>query len=102
MYLIPAFNTDFVRALETTQTKGMITVLHDLDTVSIHQLQTRLLSAVIHQSPTLQGYYTVKTLEQIIEQKVAKPLPTVEIDHNLVLTENRDLIQGILATRLMH
>jgi LacI family transcriptional regulator len=102
MYLIPAFNTDFVRALETTQTKGMITVLHDLDTVSLHQLQTRLLSAVIHQSPTLQGYYTVKTLEQIIEQKVTEPLPTVEIDHNLVLTENRDLIQGILATRLMH
>ncbi len=101
MYLIPAFNTDFLHALETVPIHNTITILHDLDSDAITHLKTRLLSAVIDQSPTLQGYYTVMTLEKIIESKQQILLPSIQIDHNLVLSENRDLIHGLIATKLM-
>lgn len=101
MYLIPAFNTDFLHALEAVGMSGTITVLHDLDSTATLHLKTRLLSAVIDQSPTLQGYYTVLALEKILESKNLVELPTLQIDHNLVLTENRSLIHGLAAARLM-
>jgi len=101
MYLIPAFNTNFLHALETVGMQNTITVLHDLDSTATLHLKTRLLSAVIDQSPTLQGYYTVLALEKILESKRKVELPTLQIDHNLVLTENRSLIHGLAAARLM-
>ncbi len=101
MYLIPAFNTDFLHALDATGVHDTITVLHDLDSAALYHLKTRLLSAVIDQSPTLQGYYTVMALEKILESKQPADLPLIQIDHNLVLTENRNLIHGLSAARLM-
>ncbi len=101
MYLIPAFNTDFLHALETVGIQNTITVLHDLDSTALYHLKTRLLSAVIDQSPTLQGYYTVLALEKILESKQQRELPTIQIDHNLVLSENRSLIHGLTAARFM-
>lgn len=101
MYLIPAFNTDFLHALDAAGVHDTITVLHDLDSAALYHLKTRLLSAVIDQSPTLQGYYTVMALEKILESKQPADLPLIQIDHNLVLTENRNLIHGLSAARLM-
>jgi LacI family transcriptional regulator len=101
MYLIPAFNTDFLHTLDAAGVHDTITVLHDLDSTALYHLKTRLLSAVIDQSPTLQGYYTVMALEKILESKQPANLPLIQIDHNLVLTENRNLIHGLSAARLM-
>ncbi|MGE4584327.1 MAG: LacI family DNA-binding transcriptional regulator [Sphaerochaeta sp.] len=100
MYLIPAFNTEFLKALETVDTSALITVVHDLDHAATRHLKTRVLSAVIDQSPTLQGYYTVMALERTIESAQPKHLAQLSIDHNLILSENRSLIQGLLAAKL--
>lgn len=91
VYLIPAFNAVFLRALEKLAYQRTLTLLHDIDTTALRHLETRLLSAVVYQNPILQGYYTVKTLEHILESKGEAPLKDVEIVHNLVLAENRNL-----------
>lgn len=75
--------------------------LHDTDSSAIMHLQTRMLSAVVYQSPILQGYYTVMALEQILESKEKNPIPNMEIMHTLVLAENSDLIQKQNALRLI-
>lgn len=100
IYFPPAFNTEFLNALEAVKNPNIITVLHDLDSKAIHHLKTRLLSAVIDQSPTLQGYYAVKVLEKIIESKDLTDLSVQQIDHNLVLAENNNLIHGLLSVHM--
>lgn len=101
IYLIPAFNTDFLSALNQIDAKDTVTILHDLDSNAMHDLDTHQLSAVVHQSPELQGYYSVKALEQLIEAKDSSVLPDREIVHTLVLSENKDLIQGLVSMRFL-
>ncbi len=93
VYLIPAFNTPFLEALEQLQYSSTITVLHDIDTAISRYLEHGVLTAAIYQNPVLQGYYTVKTLEQLLEGKQIEVLPDIEIVHNLILAENRELLR---------
>lgn len=101
IYMISAFNTDFLHALECLPNHDFVTILHDLDNSAIRHLKTRLLSAVIDQSPTLQGYYTVMALERIVESKGKNAIANLKLEHNLVLSENRHLIEGLIAAKLM-
>lgn len=101
IYLIPAFNTEFLSALKEIPTANVITVLHDLDSTASSYLKSRRLSAVIDQSPTLQGYYTVMTLEKLLERGPEHILPFVKVDHNLVLSENRQLIHGLIEGQFL-
>ena len=91
VYLIPAFNELFLTALEKLAFPRALTVLHDMDRSAAHHLQTGTLSAVVHQNPILQGYFAVKTLEHLLESKRPERVKDVEIVHNLVFAENRDL-----------
>jgi len=93
VYLIPAFNTVFLEALERLNYTNTITVLHDIDTTISRYLDHGILTAAIYQNPVLQGYYTVKTLEQLLEAKQPEILPDIEIVHNLILAENRELLR---------
>jgi LacI family transcriptional regulator len=94
VYLIAAFNTEFLHALEKLEYSKTITLLHDIDSSAMHHLETHLLSAVIYQNPILQGYYTVKTLEHILETNDRSPLQGVEIVSNLILSENRNFYKN--------
>lgn len=95
VYLLPAFNQIFMEAIAKLDYCRAIVVLHDIDRKSVHDLETRLLSAVIYQNPILQGYYTVKMLEHILESKEsAKRMKDIEIVHNLILAENRNLFRN--------
>ncbi len=98
VYLIPAFNAAFLAALEKFDYRNAITVLHDIDGSAVHHLETHLLTAVIHQDPILQGYYTVKTMERILESR-ERPvrLNDIELVHNLILSENRNLLRNHYA-----
>ncbi len=91
VYLIPAFNSVFLEALEALRYRSTVTVLHDLDNSAMHHLETHLLSAVIYQNPILQGYYTVKTLEHLLESNRRDRMEGIEIVSNLILAENRNL-----------
>lgn len=101
IYLIPAFNTEFLRALKEIPKSNIITILHDLDSTASSHLKSGELSAVIDQSPTLQGYYTVMTLEKLLERGSEHILPFVKVDHNLVLNENRQLIHGLIEGQFL-
>ena len=59
VYLVAAYNTQFIRALEEKSIGRRVIVLHDLDSSSNHYLEKNLLTAVVYQNPILQGYYTV-------------------------------------------
>ncbi len=91
VYLIPAFNSVFLDGLEKLGYDRTITLLHDLDSSAMHHLETHMLSAVIYQNPILQGYYTVKTLEHIVESNRRDKMEGIEIISNLILAENRNL-----------
>lgn len=92
-YLIPAINPKFVAALEAVGLGGKITVVHDFDPSAERGLDRRLVTAVIHQNPVLQGYNTVKTLERIVENGVCEPLESVEVAHNVIFAENKAVAQ---------
>ncbi|MDA3812400.1 MAG: substrate-binding domain-containing protein [Spirochaetaceae bacterium] len=94
IYLIPAFNTPFLKALEKLDFHNTITILHDIDPSATHLLQTQLLTAVIHQEPIFQGYYAVKTLEHIVGSQQRTEMEGVEIVSNLILSENRNVFQN--------
>jgi LacI family transcriptional regulator len=95
VYLIAAFNTQFIAALENCRpTRPALTLLHDLDTSSHHHLETGLLTAVIYQNPILQGYYTVKLLESILETGTDQKPAGVDIVHSVILNENKDLYRN--------
>lgn len=96
VYLIPAFNTMFLKALKATGYRNVVTILHDIDANISAYLQDGTLTAAVYQNPALQGYYAVKTLEEIVEAKITIPLQDIEIAHNLVLSENIDILNSTL------
>lgn len=89
VYLIPAINPRFLNALEKADYRETVNVVHDLDLSAMHYLDKHLLSAVIYQNPFLQGFYTVKTLEHIVEAGIREPLEPIEIVSNVVFAENK-------------
>jgi len=94
VYLIPAFNEVFLESLEKLDYRKTVTVLHDIDSTAIHHLETHLLSGVIYQNPILQGYYTIRTLEHILDSGSLEPRSNIEIINSLVLSENRFLFMN--------
>lgn len=97
VYLIPAFNDLFLEAIDLYDYRNTITLLHDLDQSAIHHLETHLLSGAVYQNPILQGYYTVKTLERILESPDEREFGDVEIVHDLIMAENRHLVKNHYA-----
>ena len=91
IYLISAYNTQFIRALEDQPASRRLVVLHDLDSSSNHYLEKNVLTAVVDQNPILQGYYTVKILENFLESALLPPARQITIVHSLILSENKDL-----------
>ena len=96
VYLIAAYNAPFIRALEQTAGARRVVVLHDLDSSSNHLLEKDLLTAVIYQNPILQGYYTVRILENLLESGHPPDVREITIVHSLVLNENKDLSRNHL------
>jgi LacI family transcriptional regulator len=96
VYLIAAYNVPFIRALEPSETGRRVVVLHDLDSSSNHFLEKNLLTAVIYQNPILQGYYTVRMLENLLESGHPPEVRQVTIAHSVVLNENKDLYRNHL------
>jgi len=96
IYLIPAYNAPFIKALEHVSRPRRVVVLHDLDSSSNHLLAKNLLTAVIYQNPILQGYYTVRTLENLLESGHPPEVRQITIVHSVVLNENKDLFRNHL------
>ena len=95
VYLLPAFNTLFLEAIDALDYRNTVTVLHDLDKSAITHLESHLLTAAIYQNPILQGYYTVRVLERILESPEGTQFENTEIIHNIVMAENKDLVTNI-------
>ncbi len=96
VYLVAAYNAPFIRALEQSDQDRRLAILHDLDSSSNHYLERNLLTAVIYQNPILQGYYTVRILENLLESGHPPEVRQVTIAHSVVLNENRDLYRNHL------
>jgi LacI family transcriptional regulator len=94
VYLIAAYNAQFIRALEETPNGRRIVVLHDLDSSSNHYLEKNLLTAVVYQNPILQGYYTVRILENLLESGHPPGVKQINIVHSVILNENKDLYKN--------
>jgi LacI family transcriptional regulator len=94
VYLIAAYNTQFIRALEQAKIGRKVIVLHDLDSSSNHLLERNLLTAVVYQNPILQGYYTVRILENLLESGHPPDVPQITIVHSVILNENKDLYKN--------
>ncbi len=91
IYLVAAYNSQFIRALERRPNPRRLVVLHDLDSSSNHYLEKNVLTAVVDQNPILQGYYTVKILENLLESGRPPETRQITIVHSLILSENKDL-----------
>ncbi len=96
VYLIPAYNAPFIRALEENKDGQRVVVLHDLDSSANHYLERNLLTAVIYQNPILQGYYAVRTMEGLLESGRPLQARQITIVHSVVLNENKDLYKNHL------
>ncbi|MBE3040658.1 MAG: substrate-binding domain-containing protein [Chloroflexi bacterium] len=94
VYLVVAYNAPFIRALEQLKSGRRIVVLHDLDSSSNNYLEKNLLAAVIYQNPILQGYYTVRILENLLESGHPPGVRQINIVHSLILNENKDLYKN--------
>jgi len=94
IYLIAAFNTQFIEALEKTDLGKSVVVLHDLDASSNHYLDNKVLTGVIYQDPILQGYYAVKTLEALLESGHPPEIRELNVVHSIVLSENKDIYKN--------
>jgi LacI family transcriptional regulator len=90
VYLIPASQSIFLRFLEQLEYSNTITVLHDIDDIILHNLETGLLTAAVYQDPILQGYIVVRTMERILESNIRTRQKDIEIAHTLVFKENVD------------
>jgi LacI family transcriptional regulator len=102
IYFIPAFNAQFIQALERRDRGETVIVLHDLESSSNHYLERNLLTAVIDQNPILQGYYAVKILENMLESGHPPDRRQITITHSLLLNENKNLYKNhYLFTRLI-
>jgi LacI family transcriptional regulator len=94
IYLIAAYNAQFIQALERTPRPRTLVVLHDLDPSSNHYLEKNPLTAVIYQNPILQGYYAVKILENMLESGHPPDIRQINIVHSIILNENKDLYRN--------
>jgi LacI family transcriptional regulator len=94
VYLIPAYNTQFIRALEQSPIGRKVIILHDLESSSNHLLEQNLLTAVVYQNPILQGYYTVRILENLLESGHPPDVRQITIVHSVILNENKDLYKN--------
>ena len=94
IYLIAAYNAQFIQALERSPRPRTLVVLHDLDRSSNHLLEENLLTAVIYQNPILQGYYAVKILENMLESGHPPDIKQINIVHSIVMNENKDLYRN--------
>ena len=94
VYLIAAYNVPFIRALEQGEGTRRVVVLHDLDSSSNHLLEKNLLTAVIYQNPILQGYYAVRTLENLLESGHPSDVRQLNVVHSVILNENKDLYRN--------
>ena len=94
IYLVPAYNAEFVRAIERVGIGKAVVVLHDLDASSSRYLEKGLVTAVIYQNPILQGYYAVKILEHLLESGQSPEPETIRIVHSLVFRQNKDLYKN--------
>jgi LacI family transcriptional regulator len=96
VYLIAAYNAPFIKALEQSPDGRRVVVLHDLDSSSNHLLAKDILTAVVYQNPILQGYYTVRILENLLESGHPPDVREITIVHSVVLNENKDLSRNHL------
>jgi LacI family transcriptional regulator len=96
VYLVAAYNAPFIKALEQSAGASRVVVLHDLDSSSNHLLARDILTAVIYQNPILQGYYTVRILENLLESGHPPEVREITIVHSVVLNENKDLFRNHL------
>jgi LacI family transcriptional regulator len=94
IYLIAAYNTQFIRALAKAGIDKTTVVFHDLDASTYGYLGENCLSAVIDQNPVLQGYYAVKILSSMLESGRAPESQWLNIVHSLILNENKDIYQN--------
>lgn len=94
IYFIPAYNTQFIQALEKMGDMDSVIVLHDLDSSANHYLEKNLLTAVIYQNPILQGYFAVKILENMLESGHPPDRRQIIIEHSLLLNENKNLYKN--------
>jgi LacI family transcriptional regulator len=101
IYLIPAFNKQFVSTIAKLGLAGKTVVIHDLDPWTNRYFRNKWISAVIYQNPILQGYYAVKILENLLESGQLPEEEHIPIVHSLILNENRDLFRNhFLFTKL--
>ena len=94
IYLIAAYNAQFIQALEKSPRPRTLVVLHDLDPSSNQYLERNVLTAVIYQNPILQGYYAVKILENMLESGHPPDIKQINIVHSIVMNENKDLYRN--------
>jgi len=94
VYLVAAYNTQFIRALDEKSIGRRVIVLHDLDSSSNHYLEKNLLTAVVYQNPILQGYYTVRILENLLESGHPPDVRQINIVHSVILNENKELYKN--------
>jgi ABC-type sugar transport system substrate-binding protein len=94
VYLVPAYNSGFLAALERYDYRRTITVVHDVNEQAIASLDSGLLTAVVYQDPVLQGYRAVRTLETSLESKYRERLRDIEIAHTLVFRENVNFLRN--------
>jgi ABC-type sugar transport system substrate-binding protein len=102
VYLIAAYNAPFIRALEETSSGRRVVVLHDLEPSSNHYLERNLLTSVVDQNPILQGYYTVRILENLPESGQPPEVRQINIVHSIILNENKDLYKNHSFFARMH
>jgi LacI family transcriptional regulator len=101
IYLIAAYNRQFVGTIAKLGLAGKTIVIHDLDPWANRSFRNKWISAVIYQNPILQGYYAVKILENLLESGQLPEEAHIPIVHSLILNENRDLFRNhFLFTRL--
>jgi ABC-type sugar transport system substrate-binding protein len=101
-YLVAAYNAPFIRALEETSSGRRVVVLHDLEPSSNHYLEKNLLTSVVYQNPILQGYYTVRILENLLESGHPPEVRQINIVHSIILNENKDLYKNHYLFARMH
>jgi LacI family transcriptional regulator len=102
VYLVAAYNAPFIRALEESSSGRRVVVLHDLDSSSNHYLERNLLTSVVYQNPILQGYYTVRILEDLLESGHPPEVRQINIVHSIILNENKDLYKNHYLFARMH
>jgi LacI family transcriptional regulator len=92
VYFIPAYNSQFLEQLIQFDYSNTITLLHDIDDMTLSCLKNNILTAVVYQDPVLQGFVTIRTLERILETK--ELIKDIEIPHTLIFKENVDFLKN--------